>query len=149
MPSLNYRQLTAILEDLRFNRRVIRGSHVLFTHDATETVVLLPIVRGTEKVRAAIIVSTRFILDAKGIANGRRWEELVNKHRVREQIRDILKREINNCRISVSGRGQLEGLIKEDTRDTDYLLLLSNIVNRNRKPPERVRIADITKVEEL
>ena len=61
----------------------------------------------------------------------------MNKHRVREQIRDILKREINNCRISpVSGRGQLEGLIKEDTRDTDYLLLLSNIVNRNRKPPD-------------
>jgi hypothetical protein len=72
--------MTAILEELGFERRVIPGSHVVFAHRPTETLVMLPIARGNQTVRMANVVSTRFILDSKGIANRRRWDELVRAH---------------------------------------------------------------------
>ena len=75
-------ELTAILEDLGFERRVVRGSHVLFTHSPSETVIMLPIARASETVRTANVVSTRFMLDAKGIANQHKWEQLVRRHAV-------------------------------------------------------------------
>jgi predicted RNA binding protein YcfA (HicA-like mRNA interferase family) len=37
MTDLNYSQLATILRELGFERRVIQGSHVLFTHQSMET----------------------------------------------------------------------------------------------------------------
>lgn len=79
MPNLSYSQLSAILCELGFERRVIRGSHVLFKHQLTDTIMMFPITRGNEKVRMANIVSTQFMLDAKGIADRQQWEKLVQR----------------------------------------------------------------------
>ena len=81
MPDLSYSQLSAMLLSLGFERRVIRGSHVLFTHEKTETIVALPIARGRQKVRMANIVATRFLLDAKGIIPSQKWESLAEDQR--------------------------------------------------------------------
>ncbi len=77
---MKYSELSAILEELGFERRVVRGSHVLFTHQASETAIMLPIARATETVRTANVVSTRFMLDAKGLADQRKWRQLVERH---------------------------------------------------------------------
>jgi predicted RNA binding protein YcfA (HicA-like mRNA interferase family) len=98
MSELTYGELTAILVGLGFVRRIIPGSHVLFAHRPTETIVMLPIARATARVRPANIVSTRFILDAKGIAPHQQWEELVRSHRA---LRTLPKLDANiagsNC----------------------------------------------------
>lgn len=77
MSGLTYAQLSSVLVNAGFARRVIKGSHVLFTYPAREVIVMLPIVRGDTKARPAHVVATRFTLDANGIVSKSRWEKLV------------------------------------------------------------------------
>lgn len=77
MSDLTYAQLSSVLVNVGFSRRVIKGSHVLFTYPASEVIVMLPIVRGDTKARPAHVVATRFTLDANGIVSKSRWEKLV------------------------------------------------------------------------
>lgn len=74
---MTHSQLSKLLKILGFKRRVIRGSHTLFTHESTDTVLMFPIVHGGKKVRPTYIMSTGFLLDAKGILARTKWTELV------------------------------------------------------------------------
>lgn len=78
VPRLTYSRLWAILTGLGFVRESARGQHVVFTHSPTETIIVLPHARGRDTVRAATILTTRVMLEGRGIASRQRWESMVN-----------------------------------------------------------------------
>lgn len=73
---MTYRQFWTLLQDLGLQRTLVPGSHVRFTHQPTDTLLMFPIVRGRERVRPHHLAATRFMLDAKGLVSRERWDAL-------------------------------------------------------------------------
>lgn len=75
---MTYAQMTEVLVGLGFERRAIRGSHVLFTHKKRKDAILMfpRGQRSRSKVREAHVISTRFFLDAMGFLSTKKWDRL-------------------------------------------------------------------------
>lgn len=67
MPEVTYQQFNEILESLGFSRQEPKPGTIVYTHDRSDALVILPAKKGREKVPQHHLVGTRMILEAFGI----------------------------------------------------------------------------------
>ena len=70
-----YADLTTLLERLGFQDESVEGSHHVFRHRASDTVVLLADLRPEDSVRREDLISVRWYLNSKGLMEARAFEQ--------------------------------------------------------------------------
>lgn len=69
-----YTDLISLLEGLGFQDESVAGSHHVFKHRTSETLILLADLKREDPVRREDLISVRQHLDAKGLMDARAFE---------------------------------------------------------------------------
>jgi predicted RNA binding protein YcfA (HicA-like mRNA interferase family) len=76
--SASYASLRQLLEELGFTERTITGSHVVFEHSASDLVFFFRLFKPTDLLTPRELYPTRKILDARGLMDADRFDELLS-----------------------------------------------------------------------
>jgi hypothetical protein len=76
-PGVTFAWLRQYLIDLGFEEVVVPRSHVRFHHGKSGAEVILPVYRPNQLVIPPHLLPVRVMLDAKGLVDGGRFEEIV------------------------------------------------------------------------
>jgi predicted RNA binding protein YcfA (HicA-like mRNA interferase family) len=77
--AIPFAALQRVLKELGFVETRVPGSHVVFEHPATATVLLFRTYRPRDQVSAADLVSARKLLDERGVVDGAALDELLHQ----------------------------------------------------------------------
>ena len=74
---ITFSQLSKALCELGFRSSRVHGSHHLFRHEPTDTVILLPLLKQHEAVAPQDVISARLVIAGRGVASASHFNELL------------------------------------------------------------------------